>query len=716
MKPQLTYHFNAVVNSYAILFFSQHKIFGILLLIASFFNITAGITGFLCTLFTIILVNQLGFNKETTQTGLYSFNSLLLGIGFGTFFTFNYTFWLWLLVACILCIIICINLTAQLGKYSLPALSIPFIIVFWIVLLATNGYAGMGLVQKNSAIIFELYIGSTSHLNQLHEYINQLNLPIYIALFFRSLSAVLFQNNIIAGIIIALGLLIHSRIAFSLLVLGFVVACLTNNLIGVYPDGVSNYHLGANFMMISLAIGGFFLIPSIRSYLLAVVAVLLTFLLVNGLTKAFDFFSLPIFSMPFSLLTIGLLYFFMLRLNAGKLQITAIQNYSPETNLYQFLNGQERLKDFKYFPISLPFMGTWTVSQDYNGNITHKGDWSEALDFVITDIDEKTYEFPGNKVEHYYCFNKPVLASADGSVEEVIQHVDDNPIGQINIQQNWGNTIIIKHINGLYSKVSHLKKNTAKVKQGDFVKQGDIIALCGNSGRSPEPHLHFQLQTTPYIGSKTLAYPFSYFQTNHHELQSFAIPKTGDKIQIPEINPYLKQAFNFQPGYQVQVISSTGITETWEVFADAYNQTYIANKENQSVAYFTKNANVFYFTRFYGDKTALLYLFYLSAYKVNFSAHEVIDVYATDSESFKPNLWLQDLIAPFYIFTKNTYQNKINHTINGLVIETIAQKEIFSKKSKIIYAQINITESGLNTFQIQLKNSKNKIKCTIKSI
>jgi urea transporter len=503
MNKQITYYAKATLNSYAILFFSQHKILGALLLIASMLNIAAGITGLICVLFTLFVVNCLGFSKETAQTGLYSFNSLLLGIGFGSFFDFNASFWLWLFVACLFCIVVSINLTSYLGKYLLPTLSIPFVLVFWLVLIATNGYIGMGLMQKNSYIVFELYTGSLIHFNQFNSFI-ELNMPDIIALFFRSLSAVLFQNNVIAGILVAIGLLIHSRIALSLLVLGFIVTYIINYFTGIYPDGISNYHLGANFMMISLAIGGFFLIPSIRSYFWAIVSVALTFLIINGLSKVLGIYNLPIFSMPFSLLTLSILYFFMSRINAGKLQITAVQNYAPETNLYQHLNGEERFRDFKYFAINLPFMGSWQVSQDYDGNITHKGDWSEALDFVITDLDEKTFEFPGNKVTHYYCFNKPVLACADGFVVEVIQHIEDNPIGQINLEQNWGNTIVIRHTEGLYSKVSHLKKNSVKVKQGDYVAQGDVIALCGNSGRSPEPHLHFQVQATPYIGSKWL--------------------------------------------------------------------------------------------------------------------------------------------------------------------------------------------------------------------
>ena len=34
------------------------------------------------------------------------------------------------------------------------------------------------------------------------------------------------------------------------------------------------------------------------------------------------------------------------------------------------------------------------------------------------------------------------------------------------------------------------------MKQGDVVKQGDVIGACGNSGASPAPHIHMQMQNT----------------------------------------------------------------------------------------------------------------------------------------------------------------------------------------------------------------------------
>ncbi|MDP2849986.1 MAG: M23 family metallopeptidase [Sulfuricurvum sp.] len=52
-----------------------------------------------------------------------------------------------------------------------------------------------------------------------------------------------------------------------------------------------------------------------------------------------------------------------------------------------------------------------------------------------------------------------------------------------------GGTIIIDHGEGMYSCYFHLSRFDAKV--GDYVKQGDSIALSGATGRITGPHLHF---------------------------------------------------------------------------------------------------------------------------------------------------------------------------------------------------------------------------------
>jgi len=73
----------------------------------------------------------------------------------------------------------------------------------------------------------------------------------------------------------------------------------------------------------------------------------------------------------------------------------------------------------------------------------------------------------------------PIVASSDGVVSFV------------GTKTGYGLCIDIQHPNGITTRYAHNSKNLVKV--GQKVKQGELIARVGNTGRSTGPHVHFEV-------------------------------------------------------------------------------------------------------------------------------------------------------------------------------------------------------------------------------
>lgn len=92
-----------------------------------------------------------------------------------------------------------------------------------------------------------------------------------------------------------------------------------------------------------------------------------------------------------------------------------------------------------------------------------------------------------------------VLAAADGTVLRLRDGESDNLKSRKQIEtimeanKNCGNGVLIDHGAALFTQYCHLKKGSIRVKPGDMVKKGDVIAQVGNSGASEIPHLHLSI-------------------------------------------------------------------------------------------------------------------------------------------------------------------------------------------------------------------------------
>lgn len=146
----------------------------------------------------------------------------------------------------------------------------------------------------------------------------------------------------------------------------------------------------------------------------------------------------------------------------------------------------------------LPFKGKWNVgwggdTVDLNYHVEYRAQ-ENAFDFLIRDNEGKSYKTNGRTNQDYYAFGKEIIAPCDAEVVLAVDGIEDNKPGELNPIYTPGNSVILKTENGEYLIFSHFKQHSVKVKEGQKVKKGELLGLCGNSGNSSEPHLHFHIQ------------------------------------------------------------------------------------------------------------------------------------------------------------------------------------------------------------------------------
>ncbi|MFH1119887.1 MAG: urea transporter [Bacteroidota bacterium] len=714
----ITEIFTGFLNSYSMVFFSKNHVLAIILLIVSFFDIYAGLAGLLSVLTANLVARFLGLNRYNILSGFYGFNALLVGMGIGIAIEPSIAFFAILLFISLTTLFLSIAFEGIMGKYGLPYLTIPFLLAIWLSELAIRSYTELQPSEAGIYTMNTMYARGGDTILQIYNWFGDVKWPLAIKTYFKSLGAIFFQYHLLAGLLIATGLIIYSRIAFLLSILGFGAAWMFYLFIGANMHELDYGFIGFNHILTAIALGGFFMIASRWSLLWVLVLTPVVSILITGFSVFLLPYQLTVYSFPFNAVVLVFLYSMKFRDRMLlKPETVVVQHFSPENNLYAGMNARERFRNQRYLQFSLPFFGTWQVSQGHDGKHTHRDEWKEAWDFVVCDEKETEFSGDGSRPEDYYCFGKPVLAPADGWIEEVVDMIDDNEPGEYNLEQNWGNTVIIKHAEGIYSKMSHLKKQSVLFPRGTFVYKGQVIAYCGNSGRSPFPHLHFQFQSTPFIGSKTLNYPFSqYVICNlNYSLRLSGFPDERQLVRNIEPEPALTEAFNFVPGQVIHyTITDKGKSEgEWIVRTDMLNNRYLECRNTGAKAFFRYEGRLFYFTHFDGKKNCLLFHFYIAAYKVPLGFYKDMPV----EDIFPPTILrigglrlLQDVLAPFLLFLKPVYRlvySSREELVSGSIIElnSSCRLDFAGKKLRNWQYTLRIADDKLKSFDFSSDSS-----------
>lgn len=505
-----------ISRCYAAVLFCDSPAVGLMVLVITLSVPNIGVAGLLAALTAYLFAKRFGYT--TAHQEPYVYNSLLVGLSLGSLYRIDAQLSLLIVLGAVFTVFVTQFLAGALWRIGrLPVLSLPFVLVTWTLWLAAKSMAGLEpfapLWPDDS--LTALWLGGL----------------------FKTLGLFFFIPHPLAGMLLFVGVAWTSRYLALLAIAGYITGYLTMQFVVGYPQNAP--YIGFNFMLVAMAIGGIFTVPGRAGFLLAIFGAALSAILAAAVSRISVPYGLPVLTMPFFLATVIILAGMSRRHILGAPYLLLDNPALPEVSYERVRLASVRTGEIGSVPLLAPFVGEWQVYQGFDGPHTHQPPWQHALDFFIME-GKCSYRNDGLKLEDYFCFGATVVAPARGQIIACRDDLPDNLPGEVDTVRNWGNYIQLRITNGQIVVLAHLRQHSLLVKEGDWVLAEQCLASCGNSGRSPQPHLHMHMQNEVFLGSPTTPFHLCNVITRANAQQAQTFQLTARPKELASIAPVLR--------------------------------------------------------------------------------------------------------------------------------------------------------------------------------
>ena len=636
---------DSILNTYAVIFFTRNRWLGAVLLGCTLLAPRLGLFGLAGVMVALLTARAVGYARATIEDGSLLFNSLLVSLALGYLSLQQAMPWTTLALLLVFFSMITVFCTAATNRwvftqFGLPALSLPFVAVCF------GMYFAFYAIQRTplAGVHVECLIREPA------------GLPDAVTGFLQSFSAIFFLPHAGVGLLILIAVLFHSRLALVFAVLAYAAGRGMLMALGVDAGSAATVWMGFNAVFCGLALGGFFYVPGRAGLALAVLAG--CGCAITGLAaKIFLLnFNIPPLALPFNLVTLGLVFALRQRATFRGLLEPTMQAGSPEDLFRKSVTERLRFPDLHLPALLPPFHGVRTVTQSFDGPVTHRDGWRHAFDFEVRDEQDRPAPRDNAPLADYYTMGFPVLAPGAGVVTKVVDHIPDNRPGDTNLDENWGNLVILLLDSGVYVKLGHLRQKSIAVREGDRVAPGALLGQCGNSGRSPIPHLHVQMQASPLIGSTTVPFRLVNYIETTGDLRVFrasGVPATGSLVEPLQPDPRLTASVESMTAHTAtyRVHSPAGDRiETLECGIDSTGRHAYHSRETGACLAARVVNKVWYALDYQGGPDSLLYWMWMALPRIPLTRdarltwEDQIDVRPLLRRPFG---WAADLCMPF---------------------------------------------------------------------
>ena len=206
--------------------FQDNPLSGVLFLAAiAWGSFAAGVpqvlfAGLIAVVAATLTAQWLRVDRASLHAGLYGFNGVLVGLALATFLAPGPLLWAYVVLGAAVSVV-AMEATASVAKaWSMPALTFPFVLVTWLLLLATYGFAGLAGTALPAAGVVVPFTSMAA---------TRLDAGVFVQATLLSISQVFLKGSVIAALFFLAGLAVNSLAAAIAAVAGAIVAVTDSN-------------------------------------------------------------------------------------------------------------------------------------------------------------------------------------------------------------------------------------------------------------------------------------------------------------------------------------------------------------------------------------------------------------------------------------------------------------------------------------------------------
>jgi urea transporter len=251
------------------------------------------IAGVIAVIVATLTAQWLRVDEASLNAGLYGFNAVLVGLALATFLAPGPLLWVYVILGAAVSVVVMLATTNVVKPWG-GALTFPFVLTTWLLLLATYGFSGLvGTALPSGKVVTALQPYQASPLQPLD----------LVQGVFQSISQVFLKASGIAALLLLAGLAVNSLAAAAFALGGAILAVLTAHLLGAESDLITGGLLGFSPILTAIALGTVFYQPSWRVVTYTALATVFTVIAQSALNVALTPFAIPALTAPFVLVT-----------------------------------------------------------------------------------------------------------------------------------------------------------------------------------------------------------------------------------------------------------------------------------------------------------------------------------------------------------------------------------------------------------------------------